>query len=135
MNEPVAETQYQYSYLRYTHNASTGEFVNVGVAFFDMRYYLVVCRIHYAVSHVGRIFPPKDREAIRNSLDDIEAKLEKSMAKINNIFVLAPDLEHRLPYLLGAEDVKFSWSGVKRGLTDSPSLRLEQLFKTMTGKS
>ncbi len=125
------KTAYTYTVLRYVHDTTTGEFMNVGVAIHapEARYASAICRTTY--SRLTKTFPGMDGEAFRGLMRFIQSCFEKMGDKLKNELPLdgkpssALDLAHTI---LPADDSSLQWSPVGSGLTDDPSQTLEALF-------
>ena len=125
------KTAYTYTVLRYVHDTATGEFVNVGVALYarDARYASAQCRNTYG--RLSKTFPGMDGEAFKNVMRYVQSRLEELGAGIRNELPLdglpqsVMDIAHQI---LPPDDSSLQWSPAGGGLTEDPSLTLEELF-------
>jgi hypothetical protein len=124
-------TAYTYTVLRYVHDITTGEFVNVGVAIYapDARYASAICRTTY--SRLSRVFPGMDGDAFKSSMRYIQSRFEETGDKLKSELPLdgrpktVIDLAQRI---LPADESSLQWSTAGSGLTENPSETLENLF-------
>ncbi len=125
------KTAYTYTVLRYIHDTTTGEFVNVGVGLYasEPRYASAICRTTY--SRLTKVFPGMDGESFRGLMRFIQSRFEELGDKFRNELPLdgtpktALDLARAI---LPADDSSLQWSPAGSGLTEDPSKTLEALF-------
>lgn len=129
------KTAYTYTILRYIHDTSTGEFVNVGVALFAPRlgFASALCRDTYG--RVTRMFPGANGEAfksvsrhVENRFADLGARLAAEGLKIEPRPETALDIAH---LVLPPDESSFQWSELRSGITGEPSAALESLFERL----
>jgi hypothetical protein len=128
------KTPYTYTVLRYVHDASTGEFINVGVALLapEERYASAICRTTYG--RLTKTFPGMDGEVFKKLMRHIQSRLDELGERIGGELPLDAlpktvlDLAHQV---LPADDSSLQWSPPGSGLTPNPSLTLEALFDRM----
>jgi Protein of unknown function (DUF3037) len=124
-------TAYTYTVLRYVHDITTGEFVNVGVAIYapDARYASAICRTTY--SRLSKVFPGMDGEAFKTSMRFIQSRFEEMGDKLKSELPFdgrpktVIDFAHGI---LPPDDSSLQWSPPGGGLTENPSETLENLF-------
>src|SRR6266446_4918250 len=75
-SNPVS-TAYTYTALRYVHDITTGEFVNVGVAIYapEARYASAICRTTY--SRLTKVFPGMNGESFKGLMRFIQSRFEE----------------------------------------------------------
>lgn len=129
------KTTYAYTYtvLRYVHDITTGEFVNVGVALYapKARYASAQCRTTY--SRLNKVFPGVNGEHFRALMRHIQASFEELGEK------LASELPLNEPHnvmefalsILPRDDSSLQWSPAGSGITSNPSETLDKLFERM----
>ena len=78
------KTAYTYTVLRYVHDTTTGEFVNVGVALYapEARYASALCRTTYG--RLAKVFPGMDGEVFKGLMRFIQSRLEESGDKLRD---------------------------------------------------
>ena len=68
---------YTYSVLRYMHDITTGEFVNVGVALYssEARYASALCRSTFG--RLSKTFPGMDGDAFKSLMRFVQSRIEE----------------------------------------------------------
>src|SRR5689334_7262981 len=71
------KTPFTYSVLRYVHDTTTGEFVNVGVVVYsrEARYASALCRTTYA--RLSKTFPGMDGDAFKGMMRFLQSRFEE----------------------------------------------------------
>lgn len=121
---------YSYTVLRYVHDVTTGEFVNVGVALYapGMRYANATCRT--TSKRVRPIFPSLDSEVFRALMRKVQSRFEEvhdevasqlELRRYSSIIDLAQSV-------IPKDDSSLQWAPMGSGLTSDPAITLEQLF-------
>ncbi len=125
------KTAYSYTVLRYVHDTTSGEFVNVGVALYsrEARYASALCRTTYG--RLSKAFPGMDGEAFKGVMRYVQSRLEELGDGLRNELPLdglpatVMDLVHTV---LPPDDSSLQWSPPGGGLAEDLSLTLEALF-------
>jgi len=125
------KTAYTYTVLRYIHDITTSEFVNVGAAIYapEARYASAICRTTYG--RLTKVFPGMDGEAFKGLMRFIQSRFEeigdklKSELPLEGQPVSVLDFAHKI---LPPDDSSLQWSPLGSGLTENPSRTLEALF-------
>lgn len=124
---------YTYTILRYVHDTTTREFVNVGVALYcpDLKYINAQCRTTYG--RISNVFPGFNGEHFRSlmrhifvSFEDLGERLRGSVVQPQSKSIL--ELAQQI---LPLDDSALQWSEIGSGTTDNPSQALEQLYERM----
>lgn len=128
-------TTYAYSYvvLRYVHDTTTGEFINVGVAIFapETRYAGALCRPTYG--RLSKTFPGINHEHFKALMRNIQAQFERigtelqeqlSLSEVNSVL----DLVERV---LPNDDSSLQWSSMGSGRSADLAATLDELFDRM----
>lgn len=124
---------YTYSVLRYVHDVTTGEFLNVGVALYcpEARYASAQCRTTYA--RLSHVFPGINAEHFKSLMRHIQSRFEEHGQR------LATELPFESPLsvvqiaesILPRDDSSLQWAAVGSGRARDPSQTLEELFERM----
>ena len=125
------KNSYTYSVLRYVHDITTGEFVNVGVAIYsrEARYASALCRTTYG--RLGRTFPGMDGEAFKSLMRFVQSRIEeigdglKNDLPLNGFPASVVEVAHAV---LPVDDSSLQWSPPGSGLAENLSQTLEVLF-------
>lgn len=124
---------YTYSILRYVHDTTTGEFVNVGVALYapEARYASAQCRSTYG--RLSKIFPGLNAEYFKSLMRHIQARFEALGEQLASQLPLDPakTVEELARRVLVADDSALQWSPMGSGRAVDPSEALERLFERM----
>lgn len=125
------KNHYTYSVLRYVHDTTTGEFVNVGVVLYsrDGRYASALCRSTFG--RLAKTFPGIDGDAFKSLMRFVQSRIEE----------LGDGLKQELPLhghpasvmevahaVLPPDDSSLQWSPPGSGLADNLSQTLEALY-------
>src|SRR3990167_7059490 len=113
---------YTYTVLRYVHDITTGEFVNVGVALYapQARYASAQCRTTYG--RLNKIFPGLNGEHFRSLMKHIQARFEEMGEQLASELLLnephnVMEFAHSI---LPRDDSSLQWSPAGSGVTDNP---------------
>lgn len=124
---------YSYTILRYVHDTTTGEFVNVGVALYapQARYASALCRSTYG--RLNKVFPGINAEHFKSLMRHIQARFEEMGEQLGSQLPLEPastveDLARRI---LPVDDSALQWGPMGVGRTADPARTLESLFERM----
>jgi hypothetical protein len=135
------KSTYTYTTLRYVHDVTTGEFVNVGVAMFapDMSYAGAKCR--KTITRVKSIFPGLNADAFKASMRYVESKFKEVQDEISQHkgqLLLTGNCKTALEIALntiGKDDSALQWSPMGSGSTINPEATLENLYKRMVASN
>ena len=124
---------YTYCVLRYVHDTTSGEFVNVGVALYapEARYLSALCRTTYG--RLNKVFPGVNAEHFKSLMRYIQARIEEQGERVAGELPLTAhssvlEFAHAI---LPRDDSSLQWSQPGSGRTDDPSRTLEGLFDRM----
>ena len=131
------KTTYTYSVLRYVHDTTTGEFVNVGVVLYssEARYASALCR-----STLGRLtktFPGMDGDAFKSLMRYIQSRIEeigdgfKKELPFNGLPASVTEVAHAV---LPPDDSSLQWSPPGSGLSENLSQTLETLYDRLVSR-
>ncbi|MCB1633492.1 MAG: DUF3037 domain-containing protein [Xanthomonadales bacterium] len=130
MNNKVS---YTYMVLRYVHDVTTGEFVNVGVAMHapDARFVGALCRNTYG--RLNKVFPGVNADHFKSLMRHIQAQFERFGERLSEELPLhrSNSVEDFARTVLPADDSSLQWSPAGSGRTSDPSATLEKLFDRM----
>ncbi|MDH5644207.1 MAG: DUF3037 domain-containing protein [Gemmatimonadota bacterium] len=127
--------QYTYTYtvLRYVHDVTSGEFVNVGVALYasEARYVGALCRTTYG--RLSKVFPGVNAGHFKALMRHIQNRFEESGERLSSElqFASQSDVIEIAQSVLPKDDSSLQWSPSGSGRTDDPALALEKLFNRM----
>ncbi len=124
---------YTYTILRYIHDITTGEFVNVGVAIHapEARYASALCRPTYG--RLNKVFPGINADYFKSLMRHIQARFEEMGEQISSQLALEriDSVEDLARKILPSDDSSLQWSPAGAGKTSNPAETLERLFERM----
>lgn len=124
---------YTYTVLRYVHDTTTGEFVNVGVALHapEARYASALCRGTHG--RLSKVFPGINPGHFKSQMRFIQARFEELGERLNSELPLAPaeTVAELARHILPTDDSSLQWSPVGAGRTTDPAATLERLYERM----
>jgi|CXWL01.1.fsa_nt_gi hypothetical protein len=129
------KNQYSYTYtvLRYVHDVTSGEFVNVGVALYasEARYVGALCRPTYG--RLSKVFPGINAEHFKMLMRHIQNHFEESGERLSRElqFASPSNVIEIAQSVLPKDDSSLQWSPSGSGRTDDPAQALEKLFNRM----
>lgn len=122
-------TDYTYTVLRYVHDITTGEFVNVGVVLYAPKASYLEAKVRSTYGRLTRVFPDVDGDAFKRSMAHVERSVENTAKRLNDLFqernLTALELATRT---LVNDDSSLQWSPLGSGRTRAPAQELERLF-------
>ena len=127
---------YTYCVLRYVHDMTSGEFVNVGVALYapEARYLSALCRTTYG--RLTKVFPGMNAEHFKSLMRYIQARIEEQGTRTPNELPLSAssNVLEFAQAVLPPDDSSLQWSSAGSGRTADPSQTLERLFDRMVSR-
>ena len=124
---------YTYTVLRYVHDVTSGEFVNVGVALHapQSHYLGALCRTTYG--RLNKIFPGVNAEHFKALMRHIQNSFEERGERISSElqFTSPSGVIEIAQSELPKDDSSLQWSPSGSGRTGDPAQALEKLFNRM----
>lgn len=123
---------YYFSVLRYVHDVSTGEFINVGVAVLSPsdKFFEVRCRS--TVGRLADVFPDLNGRNFRSLMRLVSSRFAEIARTIDSSQMEFSDSEFALSELLErvnpVDDSALQWSKPSPGRAASPRLKVPELF-------
>jgi hypothetical protein len=128
---------YNYSILRYVHDPSSGEFINVGVALHSEEDRFFDIEIRTTLGRISETFPDIKASALKYLLRSIQ----KSFSSLGEAYSAQSDFEeraknlHELIYsVLPKDDSSLIWAPISSGISDDPKNTLSKLFQRYVTK-
>ncbi len=123
---------YTYTVLRYVHDITTEEFVNVAVALFVPSSRQIVLRRTDSCERLKRVFPGIDEERFLSLMHHVQSGFEdlgeKLVSQPTGNARTALDLAYTV---VQRDDSALQWSSLGSGVTDDPIRTTEQVFNRM----
>ena len=131
------KTTYTYTVLRYMHDPSTGEFVNVGAALYapEARFAGVLCRTTY--ERFSCMFPDFDGNTFRSIMRFVNSQFLALNEKLqeDTFFGDRPKSVLELAHaVLPHDDASFRWSEPAGGITNDPACALQKIYARMVSR-
>ncbi len=127
------QISYSYAVLRYVHDVTSGEFVNVGVALYapQARYLSAICRTTYG--RLNKVFPGVSAEHFKTLMRHIQNSFEAQGERLAGElpFAASTGMLEIAQSVLPKDDSSLQWSPAGSGRTDDPVQALEKLFNRM----
>ncbi|MBK7051375.1 MAG: DUF3037 domain-containing protein [Rhodoferax sp.] len=127
---------YSYSVLRYVHDVTTGEFVNVGLALYcpAMHYANAACRT--TSKRLTPLFPSLDSSVFRALMRKVQTRFEALHDEVNSQLALRPyaSVMELAQSVIPQDDSALQWAPMGSGLTSDPDATLELLFERFVMK-
>jgi len=125
------KTTFTFTVLRYVHDVSTGEFVNMGVALYapEAGYVSAMCNPRYG--RLSRVFLDVNGDHVRSLMRFIQARFEEFGVKLNGEFPLEGKPKSIMDIaanILSPDDSSLQWAEPGGGITENPAATLEQLY-------
>lgn len=128
-----SQISYTYTVLRYVHDVTSGEFVNVGVALYapQARYLSAMCRTTYG--RLNKVFPGMNAEHFKALMHHIQNSFEDHGERLANELALSvpAGVLEIAQSVLPKDDSSLQWSPAGSGRTDDAAQALEKLFNRM----
>jgi hypothetical protein len=131
------KTQYSYAILRYAHDTLAGELVNVGVALYAPNASFAAARLIVSTRRVARLFPGIDGKGLARMLRLAERRLNdvgESLFEGLKLLDAPKGINEYVSAVLPPDDSSLQWSEPGGGLTENPSVTLDQLFKRLVAR-
>lgn len=125
---------YTYTILRYVHDTTTGEFVNVGVVLTSPEIGFTSALLNPTYSRLSHMFPGLDGEHFRRVIRNLQSRFDKLSYRIfeetnfGDRPAHALELAHRV---IAADDSSFQWSPMGSGLAADLPATVESLYERM----
>jgi DUF3037 family protein len=127
---------YTYCVLRYVHDTTSSEYVNVGVVLYapEARYLSAQCRQTYG--RLSKVFPGVNSEHFKSLMRYIQARLEEQGERVASELPLTrpSNVLEFAHAILPRDDSSLQWSPAGSGRTDDPAAALERLFDRMVSR-
>ena len=126
------KTSYTYTVLRYVHDITTGEFLNIGVFLYasEAKFANGLFRTTYA--RLSSAFPGVNGDAFRALMRFIQARCETYSEQFKAELPLSEAPKSALDIavsILPRDDSSLQWSEIGSGIAEDPSQVLESIFR------
>ena len=125
-------TNYTFTVLRYVHDITSGELVNVGVVLHAPKTKFLRAKMRSTYGRISRFFPGAHGDNIKRVITQIETAVLQAAERLDDLFPedgnTAVDFASRI---LPRDDSSLQWSKLGSGQTRDPSRELDILFDRM----
>lgn len=124
---------YTYTVLRYMHDTTTGEFLNVGVVLFAPETRFIGYKFRTTFGRLAKAFPGVDGEAFRSIIRSVESEFDSCAERVSNELPFG-DKDNALEFarsILPQDDSSLQWSQFGSGVTHDPQQTVVHLFERM----
>jgi hypothetical protein len=131
------KSPYTYSVLRYVHDVTAGESVNVGVALFSPDRCFAKAKCRRSFGRLKRLFPDVDVEFLKRLMQSIEEGFDMAADKltVEPLLHQVPETVHEVArQVLPFDDSSLQWSPLGSGCTVDPENTLESLYSRLVAK-
>ena len=125
-------TTYHFRVLRYVHDVSTEEFVNIGVVMWIPEHSTLMFRVNEQSRRLSGFFNNFDSKSYRQMIHHLQSSFNKVALDLPTLrlFKYKPENTSEIFYELVREDAScFQWSSLMSGISTIPEQRLDQLFE------
>jgi len=129
----TTKSQFQFSVLHYIHDSFTGEFLNIGLAFYSASPVFFHARFLHKYARLTATFPDADSELLRSYISRMQSKADELSENINDqqiSFISPPpvQIEELLVQILPVDDSAIQFGKAQGGLTDNLEKTFEDLY-------
>ena len=129
------KNQYSYTYtvLRYVHDVTSGEFVNVGVALHAPQAHYLSATCRPTLGRLSKVFPGVNAAHFKALMRHIQNSFEERGERLTSELQLTSPsgVIEIAQSVLPKDDSSLQWSPSGSGRTDDPAQALEKLFNRM----
>ena len=125
-------TTYHFRVLRYVHDVSTEEFVNIGVVMWIPEHSTLMFRVNEQSRRLSGFFNNFDSKSYRQMIRNLQSSFNKVALDLPTLRLFKDNTENtsEIFYELVREDAScFQWSSLMSGISTIPEQRLDQLFE------
>lgn len=133
----IERTQYSYALLRYIHDPSTGEFVNVAIVVMSPKSKFLKFRFRKTTGRISDIFPDIRAAQFKRTLNT----LERQYAAVSDAWLTPLDLENKeynleklLTSVLPKDDSSLVWGPVCHGISRDLDDTTNKIYGKYVGK-
>lgn len=136
MDKITGSVTYQYQLLRYQHDVATGEFVNVGLVYFDTKTNFLRSRMIKKQERIARFFAEVESEHLMRTLHGIENEFNRLAKSLNNgsAFQQFWSVKELTSSVLPPNDNALFFSPIFKGIDFDHNDSFNDLYYNLIGK-
>jgi hypothetical protein len=130
----MSKQPYTYTVLRYVHDTSTGEFVNVGVVLTSPAAGYADAILRPTYGRLSKMFPGMDGDHFRRVIRHLQSRFDELSGRIREEIDLGDRPANALELaqrVIAPDDSSFQWSPMGSGLAADLSATLETIYHRM----
>ena len=129
----TAKQPYSYTVLRYVHDVTTGEFVNVGLVLHMQAAGILRARVRSTIGRIKDIFPDLDRRTFVSAVKAVENAVGVVAREVSETRLLhaGSDAGALARRALPVDYSSLQWSPVGTGLSDDAGKTFERLYERL----
>jgi hypothetical protein len=121
---------YQYQILRYQHDVATGEFVNVGLVYFDPQTHFLRARMTRNITRIAHFFGEIEGEHLLRTFKG----LENAFNRLENTHIFS-SVKEVTSSILPPNDNALAFSSIFKGIdVTNHNAAFDDLYNTLIGK-
>jgi hypothetical protein len=130
------KTPYSYIVLRYVHDVTTGEFVNVGVVLSVPSQRKLLTKMRTTISRIKGAFPDLERSAFTSLMHSVQRSLQKISDTLGaaDLLLTPADAATYAREAVPIDDSSLQWGPVGSGLTENPEATFERLYGRLVAR-
>ena len=126
---------YQYQIVRYIHDRMTGEFVNVGLVFYDPKSLFLKCKVVNKYSRISNFFTDVKGQFLINSLKHFENKINEFPSSYEKDFQkYSENIESITRYILPKDDSALICTEVRKAIDIDIEKAFEDMFERIVDR-
>lgn len=125
--------RYEFSVLRYRHDLISGEFVNIGIALFDVTERKLIVKLSERYTRLSALWGGFNGARYRAMMRYLEASLNECSKTLESPELGGgpDDLSAILKHALSDDDLGFQASEIRYGVSETPANRTTELFERL----
>lgn len=129
-------TSFEYSILKYVHDTTTGEFINVGVVLYSAPQNSILAKCRNTISRLSGVFPDLNKPHFRKMMRFVNSQFSDINFRLNSELRLSPDasLSSYLHSVIPKDDSSLQWSEIRSGITSCLQEEIDDLFTRYVAK-
>jgi hypothetical protein len=124
---------FRFTVLRYIHDSFTGEFLNIGLAFYSQNPACFKARFLQKYGRITAAFPEADGEFYRSYISHLQSKVDLLADKVNSqqisLIAMLPDhIEELLSQIIPVDDSSIQFGPIQGGMASNLDDTFEDLY-------
>lgn len=127
---------FEYSILKYVHDTTTGEFINVGVVVYSESKNSIHAKCRNTITRISSVFPDLNKPHFRKMMRLVNGQFSALNHQLHHELNLnhAASLNGYLHKVIPRDDSSLQWSEIKSGVTTSITDELNDIYSRYVAK-